>query len=113
VRKKKLKNRIIDQDLIDSVSKKTRTPKDVVERVMEELKAEIVQNLRAGRKVVLWNLGTFTVGERSGRVVNPPGSTSSYEIPPRTFPRFNYSNELVKEFKRDLDPPARFEKVAS
>lgn len=81
-------------ELVDQVSQKVELPKKEAVRVLECIIDTVQATLKAGEKVSLTGLGTFTVREKSARMARNPKTGEQVLVPARRAPKFKPAKEL-------------------
>ncbi len=77
------------QNLIDSISKKTKYPKSQVNRVMNTLFDEIKGSIKKGSNVQLVGFGTWKKSRRKARTGRNPQTGATIKISARNAVRFS------------------------
>ena len=89
------------QELIEVIAKKSGLSKRNVGLVANEIIAEITDQLKKGKKVVMAGFGTFMTSKRAARQgVNPQKPTQSIKIPAATVPKFRPGKTLKLAVKK-------------
>ena len=93
-------------DLINSISKKTDLESDVVEKIINALKDEIISKLKNKEEVMITGLGAFSSKFRAARMgVNPRNPSEKISMPAITVPKFKAGKTLKDALKNINSEP--------
>lgn len=67
--------------LVSALAGSTRLQKKQVGKLLRQLSLVVVDEARAGRKVLLPDLGVFRLGHRAGRVIRNPSTKELQTLP--------------------------------
>jgi len=88
-------------ELIKSLTEKTKLSKDEVSDVLHLFTNEIKQKLTEGEKVVISNFGSFILSNRKAKVFINPRTGTKHQLPARVWPHFKASGKFKKAIREE------------
>ncbi len=89
-------NTVTKRDLVQRIADHTGQTKvlvrDIVQRFLDEVSAELVQ----GNRLEFRKFGVFEVRHRTGRIAQNPKTLQKVEVPPKRVVKFKVGNILKK-----------------
>lgn len=86
-------------ELVEAISKKTKTPKTHIEYILNTTLEIIRENVRKGEEVKLVGFGTFTKSKRNARVGHNPQTGEAINIPSTWYPKFRPGSDFKASLK--------------
>ena len=81
-------------ELVNKIAEKTNLSKKQVAAALDALIDTIIEELKAGERIAISNLGTFEVRERAARTGKNPRTGEAIEIAAKRIPAFKAAKAL-------------------
>ena len=90
-------------DIIEEIAIIFEIPKSRAEKIVNALFTEMVENLKAGKRIEFRGFGSFAAKEYEGYVGRNPDTGEETIVPAKRRLRFRMSDVLFAELNKDLD----------
>lgn len=90
-------------DIIEEIALIFEIPKSRSEKIVNALFTEMIENLKAGKRIEFRGFGSFAAKEYEGYVGRNPDTGEETIVPAKRRLRFRMSDVLFAELNKDLD----------
>jgi len=90
-------------DIIEEIAIIFEIPKSRAEKIVNALFTEMVENLKAGKRIEFRGFGSFAAKEYEGYIGRNPDTGEETIVPAKRRLRFRMSDVLFAELNKDLD----------
>lgn len=89
------------KDLVNTVYDNSVWSKQTIEEVVDSFLSTLISEVEKGNKVRIYELGTFTLHTRSGRIGRNPATGASVTIPTKRVPKLTFNKSIAKRINED------------
>ena len=90
-------------DIIEEIALIFEIPKSRAEKIVNALFTEMIENLKAGKRIEFRGFGSFAAKEYEGYIGRNPDTGEETIVPAKRRLRFRMSDVLFAELNKDLD----------
>jgi DNA-binding protein HU-beta len=91
-------------EMVDKIGENVALPKKDIEKVLDQFVKISQDALKAGVKVSLTGLGSFSVKQRKGRMARNPKTGEKVEVPPKKVVKFKPGKDLTAILQESIQP---------
>lgn len=91
---------VTKKDIIDRIAERTKEPRAVVKKAVQEFLEQVIAELRRGNRLEFRDFGVFELKRRAARVAQNPKTLKRVEVPPKVTVKFKVGRLMRESLER-------------